>query len=97
MRCACRSENTNSPLSSIRLMNSNKLSPSMDAKNDSPNFFISFWAATSPMVGIRLSDLSTAFDCAFADRLLGRISVHSRDVHWPHLLRDSPPPRLRLL
>src|SRR5258708_36336737 len=73
-------------------MNSYRLSPSMEAKNDSPNFFINFWAVTSPIVGIRLSDLSTACDWSWADRLLGRISVHRGEAQWPHLRRDVPAP-----
>src|SRR5258708_27777234 len=78
-------------------MNSYRLSPSMEAKNDSPNFFINFWAVTSPIVGIRLSDLSTACDWSWADRLLGRISVHMGEAQWPHLRRVSPRSRgLRL-
>src|SRR6218665_866869 len=76
MRVACRSENTNSPLPSMRLMNSWMLSPSIEARKPSPNFCISFCAVTSPMVGMRFKALRTAEDWSLADRLLGRISVH---------------------
>src|SRR6218665_1080858 len=60
MRVACRSENTNSPLPSMRLMNSWMLSPSIEARKPSPNFCISFCAVTSPMVGMRFKALSAA-------------------------------------
>ncbi len=71
----------------MRLMNSWMLSPSIEARKPSPNFFISLCAVTSPMVGMRCKALKTAVDWSLADRLRGRISVHSGAAQWLHRRR----------
>src|SRR3989344_3249031 len=91
MRVAWRSENTSSPPPSMRLMNSWMLSPSMDARNPSPNFCISFCAVTSPMVGMHFRALSTTEDWSQPDRQRERISVLRGAAQAPllHCLRYS--------